>query len=102
IMRHCVYSYYDRINNGSCAIYSIISKKNPKDRWTLQLDDGGMGSSFYGIGTTKTYRIAQLRGVNNYDPPKEVTNEVNRMVAIANQKQNMAPTEEPENTTALE
>jgi hypothetical protein len=88
IMNHCVYSYYDRINNGSCAIFSIKIKNNSKNRWTLELRSSNNESTSYKNNTERTvttithsYIIGQLRGYNNdRDPiteaPQSVRNEL--------------------------
>lgn len=88
IMNHCVYSYHDRINDGSCAIYSIKNKANEKERWTLELRVEDIrdrvvyeSDTILKIEKQYCYRIGQLRTYNNVSAPKWVWNEIENMLA---------------------
>jgi hypothetical protein len=74
IMNHCVYSYHDRIANGTCAIFSLINKKNNKERWTLELRQYRYDS--YGEVQTPSFTIQQCRTYNNDPCPHWVTDEI--------------------------
>lgn len=99
-MNHCVYSYYNEINSGKCAIFSIKNKAKPKERWTLDLRCTKMVK--INNDTLKEeisivhnedlqrfeevvryqYHIGQLRGYNNDDPPDWVYDELKAQLTI--------------------
>ncbi len=66
---HCVGTYQPKVNNGSCAIFSI-------NKYTLELIYGVQ----WNIGAPKADKvlfIGQFKGYNNCDAPKELYDEVN-------------------------
>lgn len=63
IQQHCVATYGNQINSGSCAIISILYNEK---RYTLQVARVTVGKNLY------DYRNAQLRGYRNEDAPKEL------------------------------
>jgi hypothetical protein len=59
---HCVATYVNKVDSGSCAIYSI-------DDYTLELN-----SKWIENYTKKVIFINQFRGYKNCDAPKELYN----------------------------
>ena len=51
IQKNCVYSYYDRIKNGNCIIYSLIEDNK---RFTIEI-----------VSEKGEFKINQFLGLNN-------------------------------------
>lgn len=80
-MKHCVVSYFEKINNGQCAIFHIDKKGDGGDGWTIEVNKTGLSSvSETGEKIKPKFRISQVRGRWNKSAPEEVKNDIKRMV----------------------
>lgn len=80
--RHCVASYHDRLQNGSCAIATVLLDRT---RWTVELkltDDAA-----------HSLRIVQIKTRQNGLPSASVSQAIHRLLGIA---QPATPTTEPD------
>ena len=68
-MEHCVATYHGQINSGQCCIVHIPYKDTPG--YTLQIVGGTDGQIF---------KVAQLRGKFNCEPPEELTTKIKDMI----------------------
>lgn len=62
IQHNCVFSYLDKINNGKCVIYTCIYKEK---KYTIEISY-----------EKNKFKLAQLRGPFNSNPPEELINEI--------------------------
>lgn len=80
--RHCVASYHDRLQNGSCAIATVLLDRT---RWTVELkltDDAA-----------HPLRIVQIKTHHNGLPSAAISQAIHRLLGIA---QPASPTTEPD------
>lgn len=71
IQKHCVFSYLDRINQGTCVIYSTLYKDK---RYTLEIRAKKQGKKY-------KYYLAQIQGYRNTTPiPNKLIEEINELL----------------------
>jgi len=66
-LHHCVNSYTDRINSGTCAIYSVL---DGEQRYTAEV-----------VYEDQQLKLNQLKGKFNADPPTELEEFLNKLLA---------------------
>jgi len=82
-MKHCVFSYYHQIQDGSCAIFSLVDSddnhytleiQKEKDHVWTDSTSTASGSSSYSYISPKNYKvkykIGQFKGFRNCRPPE--------------------------------
>ena len=72
VQKHCVASYYEKINNGNCAIYTSFHKGN---RYTIEL-----------IKKDKKLVLNQCKGKFNSLPPNDYLSSLNKVIKDLNTK----------------
>lgn len=77
IQKHCVSSYWRKINDGQCGIYSIVDKEGL--RWTVEL------SLFVKVGHKgEVIMVNQCRGKFNSQAPKELIEWIEKQLDAKN------------------
>ncbi len=75
LMRHCVATYFERINRGENAIYHIDKIGSGSKGWTIEI----ARQHSYGVDREEfKFTLNQVRGVCNSEPPKEVKDAVKK------------------------
>ena len=75
LMRHCVATYFERINRGECAIYHIDKIGSGSKGWTIEI------ARRYAYGSDRDefkFSLNQVRGVCNSEPPEDVKDAVKK------------------------
>jgi hypothetical protein len=76
LMRHCVATYFERINRGENAIYHIDKIGSGSKGWTIEI----ARKYTYGMERDEfKFSINQVRGVCNSEPPEDVRDAVRKV-----------------------
>lgn len=76
ILHHCVHTYKTSINNGSCAIYSLVHEE---ERYTLEVKAVKKPKEDEEAEDEYEFKINQLRGKYNCSPPTSMKKHIEKM-----------------------